>query len=66
MGMDTLSDFFFFFFFFFFFILAILAKGENICDFLFAFLHIKSLSKMIYSKKKEFAPEAIKRERLVH
>ena len=35
-------------------------KGDNFHDFLFAFLHIKSLLKGIYFKRKEFAPRGSK------
>ena len=32
-------------------------KGENFCDFLFAFMHTKPFVKVIYSKGTEFAPK---------
>ena len=44
-GRDTLGKFF-----------TILHKGDNFCDFMFAFLYTKALIKRIYSKMKEFAP----------
>ena len=47
-GLDTFGGFFFFFFF------AILYKGDTINEFMFAYLHTKSLLKGVYSKRKEF------------
>ena len=35
-------------------------KGDNCCYFLFALLHIKIISKRVYSQRKEFAPHGSK------
>ena len=34
--------------------------GDNLCDFVFSFLHMKPLLKRVYSKRKEFAPKGSK------
>ena len=45
-----------FFFFFFFFCLFFFNKGNNFCDFLFAFLNTNPFSKGVLSKRKEVSP----------
>ena len=39
---------------------AIFHKGNNFCDFLLVFLHTNPILKMVYSKRKEFAPHVSK------
>ena len=39
---------------------TILNKGDNFCDFLFAFLRTDPFWKRVYSKRKEFAPKGSK------
>ena len=43
----------------FFFLFFFSNRGDNFCDFLFAFLHIESLLKGVYSKRKEFTPKSL-------
>ena len=35
------------------------SKGDNLCDFLFAFLDSAALSKWVNSERKEFAPRGV-------
>ena len=43
-----------------FFFPGIFYKGHNFCNFMFAFLHTKSLLKEVYTKKKTFASKGNK------